>query len=682
MTFGIINENQEYNSLLIDEIFASANLLQKILDFNKFHNWLKEHHNLEEFVDIFEGYKILIYSIIMKILDNITNCEFPFLQEDYKFTRIKNYRDHPFYPFPEPEDLMDIPNTCNKIIFLKYQIHFTKEILKAKDYNSFNEKIDEVRDLLKIISNLFKNFTLTNYKAKKNFLLKLKTCEFINTNYDQMHSLGYPMDFKYYIQPNAFIISKYFELKHLTDYYRGMIFKGYLYTLQYCWYCIIGKKLFFTKKVKNMTDIIDEKLSRIIRNKNFDNKIIRDYWNKIENEYYVENYNQIIRPLYKKIEDYDDYIPSFKIVTNNEKKGYKYFSKVLESNIIKDPDYTRKNDDESIIMKLDSDFAWLPIEVNGFSGDASFYGARLFITFLKGFIANIESMMDNEKNINVMIIKHPVKRAFGKSIEYTYSFAFLPSYNRNYYRTGWILFHRCFDIFGDGKKEYIDEFFKELNLLKENEFIILEEIQIEYNKFMKYISNRCLSFQELRNFEDSLPRKPIVSALLEEEQKILAIIKTQQSRIFEDMVRKWLRENQNYQITDTGYFVIKGNKHDYFEIDIIVSLDETNISIFECKLDLKEHHFEVEDIINRIHEKAKILIKNDEKYLGKNYSNFIVIWNEISADRRELLESNNINVIDNFKNIISKLPNFRTEKQSIINYFDLKRLWDIEKAKD
>ena len=660
-----IKKRRKISNSNIDDIIALTHILKKLKDTEKFKKWLRNFHGIEEDKEIFQGYLYFVRLNIMGILDKIAYSNFPFLEEDVIFERVKNYLDYPFYPLPEPKNLFDVPNTCSKITFIKNMLVQEAKIAKAKNFDSLNNELDNIVQFIELISYIFEELTVAKIKTPKDELVNLKILQTLNTYFDQIQ----------FHEPWIANVAIFFRLRSASQAYKGLTLKGYVFTLQYIWFQFIDKNKFYDFTISKLSNIIDEKIKTILRNKEYENKQILVYWNRIDDFCNSSNYIEIIQPRLKKFMDYLEYEPLFEIKYKETSEVKKRLLAFLDNKNAGEPQFLQKKDQDSLFKQLDIKFLWMPIEVIAFTGESEFYWSKLFIVFLKGLIEN-QDQIEGRKIIHVKIIKHPVKQALGK-IKYLYSFAFLPAYDRNYYRSGWVLFHNCISEIWIEDIEVLDKVFSEIYKLENANKIKIEEIQVKNSDFKKYIAERNLSFLELRLFEKSLPSKDVLDAIEELEINVIDIFRKFQSRVLENMVCKWLLEVNQSDIKDTGYYIYDFENKKEYEFDIIVNTNENTISIYECKMDIREFDFKV-DIIKKIFDKAELLVKKDKKYLNKKYNNYIVIWNKINPERKKLFESNKIKVIDNFKEVIRRIPKFKSEKRSIVKYMDIKELYSKE----
>ena len=105
----------------IDDILAMLNCIKIVSDIDKFQNWLRKEHNIEDHNDIFEGYAFFIECSMRCVFHEILLNSSLKLKEDYTFYNARH----------EGILLNKIPNTCEKLIFLKNLNVFLKDIKKC-----------------------------------------------------------------------------------------------------------------------------------------------------------------------------------------------------------------------------------------------------------------------------------------------------------------------------------------------------------------------------------------------------------------------------------------------------------------------------------------------------------------------------------------------------------------------
>ena len=109
--------------LKVDDTFGILNCIKIACNINNFKNWLKEEHDVENFQDIFNGYKFFLESAIRTFLHIIIYDSSLGIKEDFVFYRAR---------FVGVE-LSKIPNTCEKTVLIKNVAEQLKLIKKSKN---------------------------------------------------------------------------------------------------------------------------------------------------------------------------------------------------------------------------------------------------------------------------------------------------------------------------------------------------------------------------------------------------------------------------------------------------------------------------------------------------------------------------------------------------------------------
>lgn len=205
-----------------DEIFSFLNILKISSQVTKFQYWLKKHHNTVKDKEIFEGYRFFIDSCIRGLLYKIYTDDSLELNEDYTL-----YRAH-YVGVPIDE----IPNTCEKIIFIKNIWQLTKNIRKSRNWDELDQNIRNLQSFYKCFDSIYKKYVLVLKKnLNKNEALKLSSIFRVYVYFNDARR-GIPL--AYLINP---ILKSTANKKYLEK-----VYIGYMYTLQYVWFILLGKE--------------------------------------------------------------------------------------------------------------------------------------------------------------------------------------------------------------------------------------------------------------------------------------------------------------------------------------------------------------------------------------------------------------------------------------------------------
>jgi len=198
----------------LDELLATLNILKITTNVKDFEAWLKNYHDIELTDNIFEGYKFFVTTIIRVLVGAIESDTSLELNEDVVFFRAR------FKGIP----IEEIPNTCEKTVFIKNLLSLTKPLRKSKSWKEIKNAIRNLNRLFELFDNLYKESKPTINIEKStalNILSKFYTLILLNDT-----QRGLPLGYYSASTLKANIGSKYLE----------KVFEGYVLTLQYLWF--------------------------------------------------------------------------------------------------------------------------------------------------------------------------------------------------------------------------------------------------------------------------------------------------------------------------------------------------------------------------------------------------------------------------------------------------------------
>lgn len=592
----------------INEIFAFINVLKIVSKTSKFRKWLKEYHKIENDKDVFEGYKFFSLTSLRNFIYSITYDKILKLSEDDIFYRA-NYVGVP---------LDDIPNTCEKIIFIKNVWKLSIKIYTSKNWNELQRNLKELRNLFEIFDKLYKNVTpITNINKKQALKTVTKFYTFI-----YLHDTreGYP--FIWGILPML-------TYPKINEKYFTKSFKGYIYSLQYLWFNLLERNEFENSVIKNLHTLTfsEDRSSK---------EDISEQWRNLYTSFFNKIADEIIEPIEKNlgIMRIDPLLTIKKI----DKSVYKNF---LSKKNIKDPRYLTCNDKESIKKRLDYHLLWYEKEVLGTQTFGMFYGFPTFTSILIGLV-ELNKHHRSDKKILVKIFKHPTE---DKKV-FDYSFAILlqsTQFVADY--CGWLIFFDCGTYspnsnFWSSKwwlyieaEEFIKKFKKE-NLIE------TEEILVDKQVFEEYLTSAQKRSQKIQT-------------------NFISIVK---GKFFEYVVYKW--RNEKSPNSDVRCDVqLNGEQIDCIEEE------EGGINLFECKLNL--HIDEIDDVIQQIKRKEEVV---KDKY-KKMVIPWMIVYSPVDPYQKSKIESKGIMVFDDFKSEIKTNKLFNGSRKIILDILDFEEIY-------
>lgn len=611
----------------IDEIFAFINILKIASKSKDFRKWLKDYHKIENDSDVFEGYKLFLMTIFKCLINSILEDESLQLEEDEVLFRA-NFVGVPLY---------EIPNTCEKTIFIKNIWKFAESIIVSKKWEEIDSRLNNLQLLFHVFDVLYQNVSSTKDIEKEEAIKtisKIYTHRFLNDTHK-----GYPLG---YIFPAILDINKD-DIKFQNS------FKGYVYSLQYLWYNLLDFNEFEASCIKNLhksMEFFGKESEKIIKTEFemfADNERIEEIVKeKIEwvslDRFYPRILKEIIDPIIKRYE-INLFTDSLLTIKDIDKSLLKDF---LSKEKIRDPDYLKKNDKESLNKQLDYHFLWYEVSTLNIIGENAVYnGAPAFEAALVGMV-NINRYFKIEDKVLVRVFKHPVHGENG----FDYSFAILiRAFGTISDYSGWLVFFDCatdYSGLGGSLYESIKIF---IEIFEKKKLIDVKTITIDKDVLKEYLLNKA---RISKNFP---LRYPIIdsSSIILDVQKVRKefedYIGYLKGKFFEYVVYKWINEGgfNNYMSCKCD-FILDGE-----EIDCLGEAD-THIDLFECKINL--HSDSINDIISQIEKKAHIL-KNIYK---KDVNSYLVIYHPQRETNKKLrlFEEKGIKVIDNFREEIDR----------------------------
>jgi len=610
----------------LDNLFSLRYLFDHLSNIDKFKKWITEYHKEQDIKTIYPGFHYFIRNIIRNILDEILKLEIPHLEEDITLYWAEKRK---------PDNFFEVPNSCNKTIFLKNALLLENELRNVKEIDKIDEAKQKIKPLIIFIDFLIKN-SKPNFDVPKDNLLKLNAIIYIHSYCEQV--LGSKPLFT--SNHNLLEIDK-------NDFYYAKILKGYIYSLQFLWYSILGKEIFESNSVKDMHKYIDEDLE----SKNFKSKDFFAYWKGIDNKFYWTNYRELVAPLLSKyslkVTDYKTFRTYVSEFDENTKTEINILFNV--SNIPKS-EFREKTDYKSMEKQIEEQLYWLPFETLGLSGQSGFYGIAGFIPLMKGAIIDKEDRK-NEKDVIVKVFRHP--RPIHSGIGYTYSFAILFENRFHYTAPGWFIFHDCATDFSGFGSQLLDNVMKEIIAQHKKGKIILKEFTIDNPTFFKFLKLNSLSIYALKTL-DKLYSEENVLLKLREIQDILQHIK---ARLLEKLTYKWLLLSNKYdKVLNNIEIKLDSEKAEFDNL----TFECKEIINFECKLRFNRN--ELSDILVDFKKKTSIL---KTKYKDKQVKHKLVFYYRITE--RNIIRQLKKNKIDYIfiEDEIRHLPEFKEDRKSL-----------------
>ena len=654
----------------VDRIFSFINILKITSNASAFRKWLNEYHKINDDNKIFEGYRFFIDVCIRGFINSIIYDDSIDLDEDFTFFRARFVG----------VDIDDIPNTCNKIIFIKNIWKLTKNIRKSKNWEEISVSIKDVEILFSVFDLIYKRNVSPIKDLNKKDALKFATI--FNTNiFLNDTSKGLPH--AYLLAP---ILKSSAKEESLENAYAG-----YTYVLQYLWFVLLGKNKFRKSslmKLDKAHDIYSEDAEKQIEleagvpiseeeikkefmenNKNkikyeqitedesaswieveelSDKDLIRlnDEKNrlfKLKNWFALDMFfgivqKEIIEPIEKQTEK-KSVLNGFLMRKGNINK--KLLEKFLATNGLKNPEYLVKTDNKYLKKKLDYFFLWYQANILDTQKLSVFNGVPAFTSTLIGCVHKNKYFRNNDE-IFILRFKHPVEGVQGFDISYG---LLIEGFGGFVDYSGWLIFFDCAtDYSGFGGSLYAEaEMF--IKKFTDDKSLKTTEVIIDKKIFKEYLAEKSIAsvFDEIKH---QTPLGIYTDLSISEiKNKMNVFIGDVKGKFFEYLFFVWLiEENQSKYEKITPDSLV--NKE---QIDVYAETED-RIDLFECKVNL--HDDEMDTTIEQIKNKLKAMQPQNKEIIPH-----LVVYSPITdAHKKRFEDDEEIRVFSDFK---EKIQNWR-----------------------
>ena len=368
-----------------DNLYASFQIYLHASDIDDFRYWLKNNHNLEEHDSFFIGYRYFLEISSLLLVDMLSDDELLQIRDDeiYRAARQRGLK------------LDEIPNSCDRVVFLKNIWNYFEPIRDAQNWDELKEIIRKARDITDILNTIFHQIEVEDDIPKES------ACRYFSL-YFAHHRLndtriGKP------IAANG-------GLSELSVDRPGIdVFKGYAYTLEYIWFVFLGKSNFEKSTARFIHDPhlamtsedIDElkELAVLSNSDDLEYQQKRVAWDSLDHLFHPifdENLKNLwidhklpnSRNIFKFCKDYDQ----------------KILLPILDRTKIKEPVYLSEDtSEESTFKKIDYEFRWLDMATISADHENDCFGTFAFIPFLLGLITSKKVSSENKIAIRLSI---------------------------------------------------------------------------------------------------------------------------------------------------------------------------------------------------------------------------------------------------------------------------------------
>jgi len=643
------SENLElfHDGLSADRILSFVNILKITSKTDEFQEWVRLHHQIEVDEHIFVGYKFFLSVCIRGIVNSVIYEESLGLDEDFTFFRARFVG----------VTLEDIPNTCEKTVFIKNVWLISRQLRKAKNWEDLNEALESLDRIVFSFDHFFEDYISVTNSLGKDECLRVLTIIYTHIF---LNDTGKGIPHIYRLVP----ILK----TNIKEQYMEKAYLGYVYALQYLWFALLEENKFKKTSLRELhkahiiyhdvNEELDDGLelqsftqNHLITNKEKNNSETFSKWLALDSFFGKIN-EEIVFQIKKELNTDIVFHPLLKV-----KKGYdkKYFAELLSVQRISDPVYLAESTNHNLIKKrLDYLFLWYNIDLLDSQELMLFNGLPSFISVLLGTVES-SRLFAQEDIISVLKFKHPIE---GTEL-YDYSYAVLvhafSGMGISDY-SGWLVFYDCATDY-----ESSDLLFLQAEHLIDT-FVEESKIEIKTELVGKDIFKEYLSKKIISAASDGL-------SLSEIKSKADIFAAEAKGKLFEYAFCNWLLERHSTSNSIIKFDVQENNE----QIDAYEEFED-RIELYECKVQL--HTEKIGDVVDQVKRKVKAL-SSDKTVIP----NVVIYMPRPPKDKNEFKKAG-IHFHDNFKaNIFERLNQESKKKLSSVIEFKINQIteeqfWD------
>ena len=468
----------------MDRIDSFINILKIISDSDGFRKWMRQYHNIENDSFLLDGYKFFTEVVVSDLIESFHSSSAFGLEDDITY-----YRAH-FVGV----NVDDIPNTSEKIIFIKNIWNRFQEIDNTSSWDGIKLFWQNIYELFLIFDSIYRENTICTKDIDKEFALKATTMFYTYIFLIDTRK-GKPLAY-----PASILKNK------LSPELMEKSYDGYIFCLQYVWYALMGKKQFENSSLKMLHDAFDiysqniedyERSPLSFEYYDEQTSLTLIKWKSI-NHFFSIIREEIIKPLEK---DTGLNLSKGDILNLDDDFDKTKLGFLLSPSNLPNPDYINdENTNASKIKKLDYYFLWqmfFKMDCQQIIVD----GAVAFTDLLIGAVQK-NRYFKNEEKIQLLRIKHPAMGS--KGFDYTYAIL-IESYSNISDYSVWYVFFDCatdYSGFGGSLHQNIELF---IGWCLEKNAIEIKELTIEKDFFEDYLDKGILSsITRIRNESEGI----------------------------------------------------------------------------------------------------------------------------------------------------------------------------------
>ena len=688
-------ENNAANEVLgtsINLIFSFINIFKISSNVSEFRRWLKEYHKLEDDSKIFKGYRFFLDTCVRGFIDSIILDTSLDLNEAFTFFRAR------FVGI----EIEDIPNICEKTIFIKNVWKLTRTLRKAQGWEELTAALADASLLCHVFDKIFERAISPTRGSNKENALKNAT---IFTTHVYLNDTNRGV-------PQAYLLPPILKYSASGDYLET-VYAGYVYALQYLWFISLGKEKFENSPLKdlhNAHEIYSKEAEEQIESHAgipvSEEEIKKEYvmekdgkinWegkpkhegeillvekfspedcknteaekerlNKLKNWFALDMFfgkiqDEIITPLEGKLGFDPTFKPLLRIADNFNKS---YVNELLKKEDVEEPEYFEEGNNKNLIKKkLDYLFLWYDVNVLDTQRLTEFNGVPAFISTLIGNV-ELSRIFSGGEKVFALRFKHPKFRDPVTGAQgYDYSYGILNQVFGSFGLTdysGWLIFFDCatdYSGFGGSLHRYAEEFIKKF---LEKEKIEIGEYIVSKGIFKEYLAEKSTSsvFDKIKRMT---PEGVYMELSISEiQRKAEYFIGDAKGKFFEYLFFNWLTEEMRDKYKNIKCDVLEKGE----QIDVVAE-KVNEIHIFECKVNL--HGDEISKTVKQMERKVEAVQQYGKKIIPR-----LVFFSQIQRPQKEQFENAGIEVFESFKEKVEnwkKLSGGERKKiLAILNY--------------
>lgn len=581
-------------SYLISQVIPAFETIKIIGNVNAFETWLKKNHAQKNKLDLFEGYRFTLNCCLNSFIDGLTFDSDLEIENDFLLLRAAS----------ELQQIHLLPNTCEKIVFLKNIKPLIKEIVKSKDYEEVSRSIEKFNKkfLLQFEQILNKCISISEeVSIEKEKALNLLLVDFVHTYLMQIKNNGPVAN-----TPNPLAVN-WTDRDKKEEY-----LEGYKYTLQFLWNSLLGDLEYRKTQLVKLHEADSWRTYNYIEYEKTGDPLIdsfNEYFNLDEqtnfDSYFYWVKNEVTDPLgdkYKiQIYTINNYFP----FSNGHYNKNELFGSLLDSSKLQDVSGL------SWGQKIRESLYWYSYELVDSEKNALFFGISSFNTMLAGSVALHEPTKSEFSKIIIAKFTHP-RIDDQQQNDYSYGILVDTKSASNHYSSGWVIYQNvCGDYSG----------------FSGSEFRITEKLITKYRKQNKIeLRELTIPLLEFIDFTNQQVLEPNQISILEQYKLIPDILQKSKATLFE--LFTYYLCNRYYN-SDYKVLFSEGKKTSSGEKDIVILNDKNDeVILIECKLN--PNSYNISDLVTKMEAKSKDYPKTKKSFQ-------FWFWEELSTINKETM---------------------------------------------